>query len=358
MSADITVIVTGAGAPGTRGTVYALREGARQHGVSLRLIGVDQNPAVAARGFCDIVRPVPSPLAQDYGERIAEVCREEGAQVVLPQTTREIEWLSSHTIPAETVKVVVNTKSAMMLANSKTETARIFQELGLGAPRFFATRNSADFLQACESLGYPNQPVVVKLPVSNGMRGLRILRKNAWDFRRFVAEKPSGTECSLEEMLSILNSAAVWPELMVSEYLDGDEYSVDCYSGRAGEIAIPRKRDVIRSGISFITTIERDEDMMHACSEASRRIGLCGVFGFQFKKTGGKPKVLECNPRVQGTMVASLLTGNNLIWAAVADALSDILPPVELNHAWTSGRCYRYWGAVLEAPGFSELRVV
>jgi carbamoyl-phosphate synthase large subunit len=89
-------------------------------------------------------------------------------------------------------------------------------------------------------------------------------------------------------------------------------------------------------------------EMMEACVTAARRMDLRGVYGFQFKLRNGVPKVLECNPRVQGTMIATLAAGNNIIWAAVADLFPDELPPVKLNHAWQSGRCYRYWGAVLE----------
>ena len=347
---ELTVIMTGAGAPGARGTEYALRAGAKAQGVKLRIVGIDRNPAVAAQGFCDAVRAVPSPSSAEYGEAVAAIVREEGVRVIVPQTTMEIEWLSGNLAPGG-VPVMVNSRAAIDLANSKTETARIFQELGLGVPRWFATRSEEEFLKACTELGYPDVPVVVKIPVSNGMRGLRILKPKAWDYARFAGEKPSGTDCTLDDMLAIIRTAPQWPELMVCEYLEGDEYSVDCYTGRSGGIAIPRKRDVIRTGISFVTTLERHDEMIHASLTAARRMGLCGVYGFQFKMRQGVPKVLECNPRVQGTMIATLAAGNNIIWAAVTDLLPDELPPVEMNPDWKSGRCYRYWGAVLEHDG-------
>ena len=344
---ELTVIMTGAGAPGARGTEYALRAGAQSQGVKLRIVGIDRNPSVAAQGFCDVVRKVPSPASAEYGEAVAAIVREEGVRAIVPQTTMEIEWLSGNPAPAG-VPVMVNSRAAIDLANSKTETARIFQELGLGVPRWVSTGSEEEFFKACTALGYPEEPVVVKIPVSNGMRGLRILKAKAWDYARFAGEKPSGTDCTLDDMLAIIRTAPQWPELMVCEYLEGDEYSVDCYTGRSGEISMPRKRDVIRTGISFVTSLERNEEMMRACTAAARRMGLRGVYGFQFKFRHGVPKVLECNPRVQGTMIATLAAGNNIIWAAVADLLPDELPPVPLNPDWQPGRCYRYWGAVLE----------
>jgi carbamoyl-phosphate synthase large subunit len=355
---EICVIMTGAGAPGARGTEYAMREGARRQGVRLRIVGIDRNPNVAARGFCDAIRVVPSPLSPNYASELAVICRDEGAQIVVPQTTAEIEWLSAHGTELADVKVLVNSRYSIDLANNKIATVRVFAELGLGVPQMFETNTSEEFTEACHDLGYPDVPVVVKMPISNGMRGLRILRREPWTFERFVAEKPDGTECTFEQMLQILEAAPEWPVLMVSEYLDGDEYSVDCYRGRSGAIALPRRRDVIRTGISFATTLERREDMIRASLTAGERMGLHGVFGFQYKlRLDGYPMILECNPRVQGTMIASLATGNNIIWAAVTDLLPDQLESVSMNLDWEGGRCLRYWGALVE-DGSGELILV
>src|SRR5664279_5605203 len=108
---EINVIMTGAGAPGARGTEYAMREGARRQGVRLRIIGIDLNPTVAARGFCDTTRVVPSPKSLDYASELAAICRDENAQVIVPQTTNEIEWLSSHGSKLVDVKVLVNSRN-------------------------------------------------------------------------------------------------------------------------------------------------------------------------------------------------------------------------------------------------------
>lgn len=54
--------------------------------------------------------------------------------------------------------------------------------------------------------------------------------------------------------------------------------------------------------------------------------------------------LLECNPRVQGTMIASVLAGANVIWMAVNDALGR--PVMAVPGIRLGSRFQRYWGGV------------
>jgi carbamoyl-phosphate synthase large subunit len=347
MPIEMTVLITGVGAPGAKGTIYALETGARESGVSLKIVGVDIKKNVAARGFCQTIYAIDGPASPNYCQQLNDICIREKVDVILPQTTREIDWLARNRNAFTPTKIVVAAETSLDISNNKLRTAELFLEIGIPTPQFFRTNSEDSLIRSVILLGYPNRRVVVKLPLSNGMRGLRILNGEPITYEAFANEKPSGVECTLEELLRILHTAERWPELMVCEFLEGLEYSIDCYRGRSGEFAFPRVRNEIRSGISFVTTLVRHNDLMKQCLDAARIIGLDGVFGFQFKESNGVPKLLECNPRVQGTMIASLVTGNNIMWAAVADAVPDLIPPVNLTHPWQGGTCYRYWGATL-----------
>jgi len=88
----ITVLVTGAGAPGLPGTVYSLRKNPDQRPV--RIIGVDTQNEVAGRFLVDKFYPVPPPEDPAYVPAMLEICRGESVDAVLPQTTREVAQLS------------------------------------------------------------------------------------------------------------------------------------------------------------------------------------------------------------------------------------------------------------------------
>jgi carbamoyl-phosphate synthase large subunit len=223
---------------------------------------------------------------------------------------------------------------------------RVFKLLGLPVPTWRLARTEAELREAADALGYPERPVVVKPPVSNGMRGLRILREAAWDPRRFLNEKPSGIEIALDDLLDLLWRGDEWPALLVTEYLPGPEYSVDAFRGERLEAAMPRRRDAIRSGISFDTTLLPGRtDLVQPTLRAAAHLDLRYAFGFQFKEDAdGVPKVLECNPRVQGTMVASVFGGFNAVWLGVREALGEA--PDALPAPLHSARFQRYWGGL------------
>ena len=340
-----TLLVTGAGAPGIRGTLYALRKNPDR--MPLRIVGVDIKPDVVGRYLVDRFYQIPPPEDPAYLGAILDICRDEKVEVVIPQTTREINVLSRSldTLARAGVQTMISDYAAIEIANDKWRLLQQFQAMGLPVPACSLARSEEELTEMARCLGYPNRPVVVKPPFSNGMRGVRVLTENAWDVQRFINEKPSGLEISLEEVVRILRRGPAWPELLVMEYLPGPEYSVDVYLGERTSIAIPRLRKAIRSGITFEAVLDLREDLSDYALRAAREIGLRYAVGFQFKlDEHNVAKVLECNPRVQGTMVASLFSGVNVIWMGVKELLGD--PPSEAVVAFGSALFYRFWGGV------------
>jgi len=266
---------------------------------------------------------------------------------VIPQTTRETAKLSK-TLELVSAKVTVSGASAIERANNKYELLKTCQKIEIPTPESQLVSSEEELKQAAEKLGYPKNPVVVKPPVSFGSRGFRVLRDSTtWNVKRFLSEKPNATEISLQNLISILtrDQSLDFPQLIVSEFLPGAEYSVDAFLGDKISAAIPRLRKEIVNGISFRTSLEYRKDITEYTLKAARELGLRYAFGFQFKMdASGIPKVLECNPRVQGTMAASVFSGINVIWMSVREAMGEKvenLPSILLNSEF-----YRYWGGL------------
>lgn len=348
MTAPLTVLLTGAGAPGVAGTIHCLRR--NEDGRQVRIVGVDISEDAVGRWLADDFATVPAPEDGTYLDVLAGHCKRFRVDVVLPQTTREIAVLAKAKGAAGLPVVVVGSATAIELANDKLATYGAFAEAGLPVPKHAAVHDAAEIERAARELGYPGRPVVVKPPVSNGMRGLRVLTAEPLSFERFLSEKPAGERTTLEDFVRICATAQNLPTLLMSEYLPGDEYTVDAFSGKHVAVAVPRKRTVIRSGISFVTDVRRDAEMERQTLTAARHIGLDGVFGFQFRHdAGGRPMVLECNPRVQGTMVAAAFAGANVVWMAIREAIGE--PVTETPRVRDGVRLTRYWGGFAVADG-------
>jgi len=71
---------------------------------------------------------------------------------------------------------------------------------------------------------------------------------------------------------------------------------------------------------------------------------LSYAFGFQFKlDDNNEPKLLECNPRIQGTMVMAALAGANVIYSSLKLLLDEDIPKLDVN--WDA-EFIRYWGGI------------
>lgn len=342
---DLTVAVTGCGAPGFPGTLHSLRANYDDHDV--RVVGVDMRAEQAGRHLADAFVQVPPADAEGFVPALLDVCRSEGVDVVLPQVTRELPTLAERAGEFERggTAVAVAGPDAVRRANDKAAVVDACAAVDVPHPETYVADTGDDLVDACRRLGHPDVPVVVKPPSSNGGRGVRILDADRDRKRAFYAEKPTGRHATLPELSAVLGES--FPRLLVMEHLPGVEFTVDAFRPEGGEtVVVPRRRDEVRAGISFRATVVDDAGLVDATRRLADELDLAYAFGFQFKRDReGTPKILECNPRVQGTMVTSTVAGANVVYSAVKHALGEPVPAGELDPAWDCS-FYRYWGGV------------
>lgn len=340
---DLNVMVTGVGAPGTKGTVYSLKNNYDKR--KIKLMGADIDGDAVGKYFMGSFYKVPKPSGKDFMDKIFEICKKEKIDFILPQVTNELETFSKNKKKFEKigVKVAVSDYENLKIANNKFLITKIAKEIGIGVPKFKLVKSLEELEGVLPSFGYPEKPVVVKPPVSRGMRGLRIIDETGNRFNSWAEEKPTGIYITKNEFKSIFDKN--FPELMVSEYLPGNEYSVDVLADKGNPIVvIPRKRLQIRSGITFRGVTEKHQKIIEYSRLLTEKLKLSYAFGFQFKLDGnGEPKLLECNPRIQGTMVVATLSGANIIYSAIKILLGEKIPKFDVR--WDT-KFLRYWGGV------------
>ena len=213
-------------------------------------------------------------------------------------------------------------------------------------PAYRVVDTAEQFKTALTELGFPASRVCFKPSVSNGSRGFRIVANDIDEHEILFNEKPNSTYISLQDALRILSSKA-FPELLVTEYLPGDEYSVDCLANQGEPVLIvPRLRTKMNLGISVEGMFVRDENILSYCAEIIKALQLHGNIGIQVKKSAeGKYLIVEINPRVQGTIVAGLGAGINLPVLAVKQELGLSISDEELQVKWGT-KFSRYWNEV------------
>jgi len=137
-------------------------------------------------------------------------------------------------------------------------------------------------------------------------------------------------QVSLAEFRQALPAMGQFRSMLLMEYLDGREYSVDCVGdqGRLVAAVVRRKSSMAGAG----QRIDQRADILEATASLAATHGLNGNFNVQFREGAGKPRLLEINPRMSGGIGMACVAGPNLPWLALkgfADGFEGLaVPPV------------------------------
>lgn len=297
----LNILVTGGGSPGIAGTLHSLRK----H----RVVCTDMRENVPGRELADKFYKIPPALdVENYLYEMAWIARRESIDVILPQNTAELDIVQELGTPAACNRNI---------GKDEISEGKLLE-------------NFDDLVE----YAVDHEKFVIKPPNSNGSRGVRIVTNEKPDFYR----KPG---IPVIRWRDLYNEIGEGFRLWAMPFYEGQETTVDCFYGKRGFTAIPRTRDEIRSGISFSGRVVKDQDLIDKSYRLTTKFKLKYAFGFQFIDG----KVLECNPRVQGTMVVSTLAGANLIEAACFEALGLDYPKFNIN--WNLSFT-RYWGLMAD----------
>jgi len=261
----IRVLVTGAGAPGFWGTFKSLVNNYDNREVHIVATDAKKIDGCMARQFYQI----PMANEEGYLDTICKIYQDEKIDILLPQNTMELETLANS-------EMNVCVSKRVGIANNKSSLYKIAKDCKVPIPKSMRINGKA----------------VIKPVVGHGSKGLKIIEDGEW---------------------------------LVSEFIEGDEYTIDCYRDNEQFIAIPRIRDEIKNGISWETTTVERKDLIEYSKRLAEELDLKYAFGFQFIGD----KLLECNPRVQGTMITSTFAGANLIYSAVKSAFGEKVPKLK-----------------------------
>lgn len=138
-------------------------------------------------------------------------------------------------------------------------------------------------------------------------------------------------KCDSKDILAYYNKQN--NDLIISEYLPGNEISIDCFTDKNGELKFigPRTRDRIFNGISSRSNnMDLSEEIENIALNINNKLNLRGYWFFQMKKdTVGKYKLLEISTRLAGTACLNRNLDINFPLLSVLDMAGydiDIIP--------------------------------
>lgn len=187
------------------------------------------------------------------------------------------------------------------IARSKRRTSEFFADEGI-LPAYYPTADEVD-----------QYPVFVKPVVGAGSDGVALIHNKDELQYKLVDGK----------------------DYLITEYLPGKEFTVDCFTDRFGKLCFSgiRERRRVRNGISVNTANTQLPDEVRAIATIiNRKLNLRGVWFFQVKQTAnGEYRLMEFATRVAGTMCLYRSLGINLPLLSIYDRLNYPIK-IQENH--------------------------
>ena len=309
----ITVLVSASGAPGTAALLHALRRNGERE---LRLVGTDMSERSVGRHLCDAFHIVPAGSDPAFPDAMRDVVERERADVVLPQSSFDLEGLAAHR-ERFPVPVLVSRPETIHRSNDKAESYDLLHRIGVPAPEFRRVNGAAQVAEAAHELGYPDQPVCFKPVFSSGSRGFRVLDPTVDRAHQLLHERPGSVAMRLEEAVELL-PAEGGPDLLVMELAMGGERTIDGIAdGERVVLGHPKTREAMRAGLAMYFVTLDDPALMEIAGRIVKELGIEWFFNIQLVGD----HVIEVNPRISTIVYQEDL---NLPYLGVKRALGEV----------------------------------
>jgi len=256
--------------------------------------------------YCKSFTRLPDFFAEPeaYVTAVAEAMRRTGAQVLLP-CFEDVELFIrfKNRLPADT-RMALPALEDWEIAEDKLDYVQRVARVGCPVPETWQVQ-SREHLRAlsCE-LAFP---VVVKVRMGNGARGVDIVERKELLEERFFAIVD---EYRLSETR--------WPVLQ--ERLDGRKFKLDgvfC-NGRSigsGVYEILRCKGASRFGTSTFRVTTEYPELTEHCHDALAELNWHGMFNTDWIcGTDGVPRLIDINGRLSGGVAVPYLGGMDLPW--------------------------------------------
>jgi len=244
--------------------------------------------------FENYIPNLPLITSEDFFEKFNECIKTNKINAVFPTHDTVALFFAENAEKIKTKIIGANKESALICRDKK---------------RTYETFKGEDFLPAIyESI--EKFPVFIKPREGQGTVGAKHI-KNKEDIPLNIDTK----------------------DFVICEYLPGEEYTVDCFTDRLGELKFVscRSRDRLLAGISVAGEIKTTtEEIQNIAQTINKKLNFLGLWYFQIKKdSNGKFKLLEISARVAGTMCLTRARCVNFPLLSVYTAIGldiEILP--------------------------------
>ncbi|AGB42120.1 carbamoylphosphate synthase large subunit [Halobacteroides halobius DSM 5150] len=270
---------------GRRGTLTKIFK-EELHKIGGKVIVTDNSSLAPALYQADDYYLTPRIDAPNYIDRILDICQKEDIKVIIPLLEQGFSILGQarDTFKQVGVELLLSSSKVFNLCKDKYNLYNYFREHEIATPETFLVEQLQE-----KNVSFP---LFIKPRSGQGSQDT------------FIAKDRRGLDYFIDHM----------EEIVIQEYIQGTEYTIDTLSDLAGNLlsAVPRKRIEVRAGeVSKAVTV-KEERLIKWAKEIIEGLGIVGPANLQAIITlEDEIKFIEVNPRFGGGVPLSYQAGVN-----------------------------------------------
>lgn len=271
------VLLTGINSSPALNVIRYLR---KQDKYDVNIIGCDITEYTAGRMLVNRFFKIPRFNSKDLLPTLLEICHKEKVDIMIPIFEPELLIISENRKLFEGAKIVLPDKEVVRLCLNKEQTLRFFAENNIPTCKLYNA----------EEIGDITFPVFLKPKGGDSSRGIMILH-NLDELRIHYSQKDD----------------------LLCEFLDGEEFTIDIYCQRRGEVTclLARKRLEITDGMAVRAETYQDSRLFDYCKRIMASLKYEGVCCVQCIYDNDY-RFFEINPRFGGSSNLTLEAGYNI----------------------------------------------
>lgn len=335
----LTAMFTSVGGTMAPSALHALRWSER---LPMRVIGADRDPQPLGARFFDGFVQVPAGSDPNYVDCMLEAVRQHRVDVLVPWSDEESLAVAGafERFLAEGCRPLVSPPEVLETICNKQKAYERMAAAGLRTAEYRLANSLDEALAYLRDYGVPRQSAVVKPPQGRGGRGMIFVEgdDNPPDWLGGGARERRIRVSSLADdtLRSAMDSTlAMAGSLLVMPCLQAPVYDVDVLAkdGRVAALNVRRRHNP--TGIPFTgNTIIIDPEIERYCRTVAETLRLSSLHDLDLMTDReGRVVLLEVNPRMSGSIAASVAIGIPFLEMAVAQAAG-----IPMHWDWTPPR--------------------
>lgn len=297
-----TILISGAGGAALPFLIGELKNN------GYRVIATDMDKSAVGLFLADKGYVVPAGLSKNFIPELKKICQDENVDLFIPLVDEEL--VQSFDLTKIGVKVLLPNKDFTSICLNKKELMKSLMENEIPVPKTYSF----------DDLSKAGFPLIIKPITGRGSRGIQIV--NSKD--------------EINEYLK--NTTYKKEELMIQQYIEGDEYTVSVVVNKDGLLqAVVPKKILLKKGITKLAISEKNKAIIETCEKIQELYQANGPFNVQLKinKYDFIPYIFEINPRFSTSISLTIASGVNELILLTNQLLKNEKP--KRNDDWNEG---------------------